>query len=350
MKKAWFIWLLIPTFMVTQGCLAVNDSVPNQPSGLPAPPVNNVPRPNGKPGNLVVLNWAGFSSALSYTFDDAQPSHIAHYNELHAIGVPMTFYISSNVKGSPNSDSFWNRVVKDGNELGNHTASHPHSGMSGSCFGKPAASPEAEVDECTRYIIDHFGQSDVWTMASPFGETGWESIAESRFFLNRRVGGGSIAPNDQRDPWSLPCYMAGVGEKAARFNQLIDSTRSGGKWLILLFHSIGPTKDNWYNPVDIGEITQSIKHAQSSGDIWIDTVVAIGAYWMGQELLSAATPVTSGEQTIWTWKLPDHFPPGKLVRVKVDGGALIQNGKKLPWDNHGYYEVSLDEGSLTLIP
>jgi hypothetical protein len=36
------------------------------------------------------------------------------------------------------------------------------------------------------------------------------------------------------------------------------------------------------------------------------------------------------------------------VRVRVDGGTLTQRGQRLIWDEHGYYEVALDRGSLTL--
>src|SRR3954453_1126938 len=62
-------------------------------SGLPVPPgAGGLPRPSGAPGNLRVLDWAGFKSALTYTFDDAQPSQIEHYADLQASGVPLTFF------------------------------------------------------------------------------------------------------------------------------------------------------------------------------------------------------------------------------------------------------------------
>jgi hypothetical protein len=44
------------------------------------------------------------------------------------------------------------------------------------------------------------------------------------------------------------------------------------------------------------------------------------------------------------------MPPGKVLRVTVDGGKLSQNGTQLSWDSHGYYEVALDAGNLTWIP
>jgi len=120
--------------------------------------------------------------------------------------------------------------------------------------------------------------------------------------------------------------------------------------MTFLFHTILPTPDNWYGPVDIGEITGSIEHAVQLGDVWVDSMVNIAAYWRGQALFSSLAPTTCGRVTTWTWQLPANFPPGKVLRVAVDGGRLRENGVELQWDEHGYYEVSLDAGSLTLSP
>ncbi len=351
MKKNLYllVLLLLPILFCSQGVFSMDNRSPNI-SGLPILQVKDIPKPAGEPGNLVVLDWAGFKSAVTYTYDDAQPSHVAHYAELQATGVPMTFFVSSNVNWLPNSDPFWAQVVKDGNEIGNHTVSHPYSSLNGSCFGKPLDSIDAEIDECTKYIIERFGQSDVWTMAAPYGDKGYKEYAKTRLFLNRGVNSGTIAPNDDSDPFNMPCFMANGGESATVFNREIDSAESEGKWLIFLFHSIDPTSDKWYATVDIAEITQSIDHAKSLGDIWIDTFANVGAYWMGQKLLTSATPTKSGDELTWTWTLPEHFPKGKYLRVKVDGGTLKQGGKVLEWDSHGYYEIALDEGSLTLVP
>ena len=70
-------------------------------------------------------------------------------------------------------------------------------------------------------------------------------------------------------------------------------------------------------------------------------MVNVAAYYLGQKLITGNGPT-------WTWNLPNNFPTGHYLRVTVDGGTLKQNGKALPWSSHGYYEVSLDEGSLTL--
>lgn len=332
-----------------QGLVSMDNQTISR-SVLPAPPKSGIPRPSGAPGNLQVLDWAGFKSAVTYTFDDAQPSHIAHYDALQATGVRMTFYFSSNVNWIPNSDAVWARAVKDGHEIGNHTVSHPYANLTGSCFGKPLATLDAEIDECTKYIIERLGQPAVWTMASPYGDVGYKEAAKKRFFLNRGVGGAAIKPNDDSDPFNLPCYMANTGETAAKFNDLIDRARNDGRWLIFLFHTINPTTDNWYAPVEITEITKSVAHAKNYGDVWLDTLANVGAYWVGQKLFNSLTPVKSGESLTWTWTLPEHFPKGKYLRVTVTGGTLKQGGKTLEWDEHGYYEVAFDEGTLTLVP
>lgn len=341
--------LVLSNLISTQGTVSMANQTITK-SGLPVPSDGGVPCPSGTPGNLVVLDWAGFKSAVTYTYDDAQPSHIAHYDALQATGVRMTFYFSSNVNWIPNSDAVWSQAVKDGHEIGNHTVSHPYANLTGSCFGKPLATLDAEIDECTKYIINRFVQSDVWTMASPFGDIGYKEEAKRRFFLNRGVGGAAIRPNDDSDPFNLPCYMANTGETAEKFESLIDAARTDGRWLIFLFHTINPTSDNWFAPVEITEITKCIEHAKNYGNVWLDNLVNVGAYWAGQKLFNSIAPVKSGKNLIWTWALPKHFPKGKYLRVKVDGGTLKQGDKTLQWDEHGYYEVALDEGTLTLMP
>jgi peptidoglycan/xylan/chitin deacetylase (PgdA/CDA1 family) len=314
------------------------------------PGAGGVARPSGAPGNLTVLAWAAFKGAASFTFDDSQPSQIAHYAELQAVGVPMTFYISTGNSTETNYDATWIQAVKDGHEIGNHTVHHCQANLTGCSFGAALASLPPELDQCSSYIPQHTGQKDVWTGASPFGDTGYDADAQSRFLVYRGVGGGMVGPSDASDPFNLPIHLAASGETAQSFNGFTDSARSSGKWIIFLVHTILPTTANWYNPVEITDVTASMTHAKSLGDVWVDSVVDIGAYWRGQKMVSAATPNTSGSVTTWTWTLPAHFPPGRYLRVTVTGGTLAQGGNALAWSDHGYYEIALDAGSLTLSP
>jgi peptidoglycan/xylan/chitin deacetylase (PgdA/CDA1 family) len=325
-------------------------TVPPGPPGLPVPPgPGDVARPSGTPGNLKVLNWAGFKSAATYTFDDAQPSQIEHYAALQATGVRHTFYITTGSGSGSAFDAAFTKAVQDGHEMGNHTVHHCRSDLSG-CSNGSATSVDAELDGCNDYITGHFGQAGVWTAASPFGDTGWRVPGMTRFFLNRGVGNGTIAPNDNNDPFNLPCHPAVDGETVAMFNAQIDAAEAAGRWVIFLVHTLSPTAAVWYAPIDISVITDSVAHAKSLGDVWIDSMVNVGAYWRAQRILSSVAPTTAGDVQTWTWTLPDHFPAGRILRVTVDGGTPSQGGAPLTWDPHGYYEIALDAGSLTLGP
>jgi peptidoglycan/xylan/chitin deacetylase (PgdA/CDA1 family) len=321
------------------------------PSTLPVPPgASNVPRPSGTTEDLVVLPWADFTAAVSYTFDDSQPSQIAHYAELQAVGVPMTFYVSTGNSAEADYDATFTQAVVDGHEIGNHTVHHCQANLTGCSFGTPDATLPPEIDQCTAYIPQHFGQSAVWTGASPFGDTGYDSDASSRFFVYRGVAGGMVAPNDSTNPFDLPCHLAATGETAATFNAATTAAVSARDWQIFLIHTILPTTAVWYNPVQITDVTGTMSYTKSLGDVWIGTVAEVGAYWRGQKTFSAVTPTTSGNDKTWTWTLPMNFPPGKYLRVTVSGGTLTQGGAALPWVSHGYYEVALDAGSLTWSP
>jgi peptidoglycan/xylan/chitin deacetylase (PgdA/CDA1 family) len=319
------------------------------PSGLPIPATAGVARPAGAPGNLRVLDWAGFKAAVSWTFDDSQPSHLAHYAELQAVGVPLTFYVNPGHDPGP-YETAWTQAIKDGHELGNHSFHHCHADLKGCLFGAPPATLGEEIDLCSTYLTAHTPQTGVWTAASPFGDEGYDGADAQRFLVNRGVRGGTIGPNDHTDPFNLPTHLASTGETAARFNQMTDGTRQDGKWIIFLIHTIQPTDAVWYNPVSISELTGAMTHAKALPDVWTDAVVAIASYWRGQKLLSSTTPVTTGSNSTWTWTLPPHFPPGKFLRVTVAGGTLAQRGAPIPWNEHGYYEVALDAGALTLSP
>ena len=305
-------------------------------SELPAPPgSDDLPAPSGAVGGLTVLNWAGFKGAVSYTFDDANSSQIAHYDELQALSVPFTFYI---VTGKAEATSpVWARAVTDGHEIANHTKSHLSAGTG------------EDIDAATEFIQQKLGV-DVWTMAAPNGAAIYTDLAKPRFFINRGVANGLIAANDNTDPFTLFCYIPPTGALASAFNTQIDGARAAGKWRVVLVHGFTGGTDNAYQPIALEEFVSSVEYAKSLGDLWLDSVVNVGAYWRGQKAFSQATVTTSGDEQTYTWTLPAHFPPDRYLRVTVEGGTLRQGDVTLEWNGHGYYEVALDAGSLTLSP
>jgi peptidoglycan/xylan/chitin deacetylase (PgdA/CDA1 family) len=305
-------------------------------SGMPIPPgPGSLARPSGKPGNLTILPWAGFKAAVTYTFDDGNSSQIEHYDELQALGVPMTFYLTTEKNEARHP--VWKRALKDGHELGNHTKSHAQRASVG------------EIDAATDFIKRTYGV-DTWTMASPFGDPSYPPLASSRFVVNRGVVPGLIGVEDNVDPFDLPASGPTTETPVRVMNTEIDVVRLDGKWRIFLLHGFTGGSDGAYQPIKFADFVSNVNHAKARGDVWIDTMVAVASYWRGQKAVAAARPTTSGTTTTWTWTLPAHFPPGKYLRARIDGGTLSQNGQPLPWNSHGYYEIALDAGALTLSP
>jgi len=307
------------------------------------PAAANIPKPAGAAANLKVLAWAGFAAAASYTFDDSQPSQFEHWPELKATGARVTYFITTANNGIAGYDATLKEVAASGGELGNHTVSHCNYDLTNCASPKPLATIAQEIDGCTDYLKTKLGQPDTLTIAYPYGDAAYEADSKSRFFLGRGVGGGLIAPDDKTDPFNLPIVAAGGGEAAGVFSAHLDDAHSQKKWVIFLFHSLGPTTATWYATVDIGSVTGSIEHAKSLPDLWLDTMANVGAYWLAAKLIQGAGP-------IWTWQLPAHYPKGKYLRVSVEGGSLKQGDKTLSWDPHGYYEVALDAGALSWSP
>ena len=201
--------------MAADGC----GGAPPGPRRCPFPPgPGDVPAPAGTPGNLKVLDWAGFKSAVSYTFDDAQPSQIEHYADLQATGVRHHLL---HHEQQQHRHRRLRRDLHAGGE-GRPRDGQPHRAplprQSRAAAATPSGAPasvDAELDDCNSYIASHFGQSAVWTAASPYGDTGWDAADMARFFLNRGVGSGTVAPDDNTDPFNLPCHAAVEGETVA---------------------------------------------------------------------------------------------------------------------------------------
>jgi len=324
-------------------------------STLPVPLApRDVARPSGNVGqpNLRVLDWAGFKAALSYTFDDAQPSQIEHFPDLKAQRVRNTFYINPTANWYPQwddptrFDAVWKDAIAQGSEIGNHTTHHCRAAEltdnNASTCSAGLANAGAEFDDTTNYIRTKIGQAAVWTAAYPFGDTDYRTAAASRFFVARGVQPGMVAPGTGSDAMNLPLTEMS--------NAAVDNALSQNRWAIYLFHTLLPTTQDWGGGVDTSLVTANMAYAKSFGTVWMDSVVNIGAYWRGQQLLQGATASISNGVTTWRWTLPANFPAGRKLRVVVDGGTLSQNGTALTWDRRGYYEVSLDAQSLSWAP
>jgi len=326
-------------------------------SGYAAAGPSGQAKPTGSGTTVTVLPWAAFKSALSFTFDDANQTQIDNYPALQkqndkGNSVRYTFFLITG-KTTEMASSVWPQAHKDGHELANHTKSHLQTG--------DATTLGADADAAETFLKSTFGVT-AYSLAAPYGTATYETVAVGRFLTNRGVGDGGIAMTDNPDnattpasslKFNLPCYLPATGASASAMEANLSATASAGKWKTMLVHGFSGGSDGAYQPVDIGEFTATVAWAKAQGTIWLDTVENVSAYWIAGFKFGKLTPTSSGSEKTWTWNtsdFSDHFPPGKYLRVKTDGGTLKQGNTTLTWDDHGYYEVSLDAGTLTLSP
>ena len=180
-------------------------------------------------------------------------------------------------------------------------------------------------------------------MASPFGDASYPPLAATRFLVNRGVVNGLVGTDDNVDPFDLYCYGPPQDAPASAFIAEIESARRTGKWRIMLIHGFEGSSDGAYLPVKIADFLAAMNHAKSLGDVWIDSMVNVAAYWRGQRVLASAIPNHSSAGNTWTWTLPTNFPPHRYLRVKVEGGTLFQNGKPIAWNLAGGYQNPIEK-------
>jgi hypothetical protein len=287
-----------------------------------APTMTGVAKPSGAAGGLKVLDWAGFKGAASFTFDDNTPSQIPNYNALKATGGRFTWFLIASSAGSS-----YKATIADGQEIANHTQTHPGSAS------------QSEVTNAQSTLKTNFGV-DVHSMAAPNCNDAWSAFAEpAKLFQNRGPCGKGIAtvsPRDSTSPMKLPAYLPDSNESGSSMSSSITM----GKWRIFVIHGFD-SQNGTYQPIPIGNVTEAMSKAVMDG-FWVEGMTNVGAYWQGQKLISASATTSA------TWTLPANFPPNMCVRITTTGGTVSQKGDSIPWDEHGYYQISLDAGEVSV--
>jgi hypothetical protein len=291
------------------------------------PSMTGVAKPAGAVGGLEVLDWAGFKGAASFTFDDNTPSQLPNYNALKATGGRITWFVVGEwLSGQTATINQFKATIADGQELANHTYTHQSAGS------------ESDLQQAQTFITQNFGVT-AHSMAAPNCSGSWQSVAPSVLFQNRGPcgkPGSTVSPRDNTNPFALPAYLPDTGESASSMSSAITE----GRWRLFVLHGFD-SQGGTYQPVPIDNVTGAMSKAVMDG-YWVETMTNVGAYWQGQKLV----PESASTSAMWT--LPDKFPPNMCLRIKTTGGTVTQKGETIAWDDHGYYEISLDAGEVTI--
>jgi hypothetical protein len=287
-----------------------------------APAATGMAQPSGAAGGLKVLDWAGFKGAASFTFDDNTPSQLDNYAALKATGGHVTWFLIA----SSASASGYKPTMADGQEIANHTQTHPGSAS------------QNEVTQAQTTLMTNFGVAP-HSLAAPNCQDAWANYAKGALFQNRGPCGkpvATVAPRDNTDPFKLPAWLPDEGDAASVYTGAI----TAGNWRIFVIHGFD-SRNGTYKPVPIANVTAAMSKAVMDG-FWVEGMTNVGAYWQGQKLIPASATTSA------TWTLPANFPKNTCVRITTSGGTVTQKGETIPWDSHGYYQISLDAGEVTI--
>lgn len=245
------------------------------------------PRPCGasSPGRFA---WPeGKKAALSLTFDDARPSQIDNgLPVLRARGVRATFYVQpSNVAERL---AGWTAAVREGQEVGNHTMTHPCT--ANYAFSRANALEDMtlediarEIDMASREIESSLGVRP-GSFAYPCGQTfvgrgrdlrSYVPLVAERFRTGRLWLGEAANDPEVCDPFQLMASESD-GKSFEALRSLLESAAAEGRWLILAGHEIG---DGGFQTTLTRTLDELCRYAADPArGIWIDTVGAIGRY------------------------------------------------------------------------
>ena len=298
---------------------------------------------------LTVLPWNGHKAAVSLTFDDADSVQLDKaVPALNQRQLRGTFFLT--ISKLTRLDD-WRKVQREGHEIGNHSVSHEHPST------LTRVSEETQVEDAKRFLDSNF-KSDISIFAYPYEETspGLAFWVKKYDFAARgwRGGGDQLYVRSDADPdwYSLPSQPTYSRYGPAVYQDWIDKAMSTGTWTTLQMHGIDDASTGW-EPIPAATfvfVLNYIKAAEQRG-LWIAPFGEVAAYLRAQRILQQAglRRVDGGEK--FTWGLPQPFPRGVVLKVRVSQGSrcrVFQRGHELHPDKRGIYSVSFDARELVV--
>jgi peptidoglycan/xylan/chitin deacetylase (PgdA/CDA1 family) len=234
--------------------------------------------------------WPGGArGAVSLTYDDGLNSQLDNaVPELKRLGLKATFFLTEENAHWRLPD--WEALAHDGNEVANHTMTHPCA-LSGYSTGR---FEQAEIDRMEGYLDNNFGADRARTFAYPCGYLGiGKGGRHARYARYRRVleHDGVVAarttaggPNRPQEAVADPLHLHGFeptyeGDGVAPAIRYLNETVAQGGWAILVFHDVLP---QWRNDGDASVATHNriLAHVAAL-DVWCAPMGQVFDYVQG---------------------------------------------------------------------
>lgn len=312
---------------------------------------------------IKTVPWNGHVGAVSFTFDDAYANQVENLKPIldDLPDVHVTFFLTSMGNGLTQNAAGFAALAKAGNEIGNHTQSHPHlTGVSDSELEEEIVK-FANTIEST--LAEEGADVKVTSLATPFCENNdkIKSVIASRHFINRDCGWHGRNDWDTEPDWmSLQAKIwtrsgATVTEMLSALDTAAfignfeganpwDVQVKGGSWLVVLNHGVTDDAGDDY-AIDPSDIKKIFEHAVEN-KLWTAPFGTVGAYHRAHFVVDAATSTLTDDGFTVKWEIPnEHMPKSVPLRVKIDtksvgeNAVVEQGGKKLTPESDGSYII-----------
>jgi peptidoglycan/xylan/chitin deacetylase (PgdA/CDA1 family) len=312
---------------------------------------------------IKTIPWNGYVGAVSFTFDDAYANQVENLKPIldDLPDVHVTFFLTSMGNGLTQNAAGFAALAKAGNEIGNHTQSHPH------LTGASDSELEEEIVKFANAIESTLAEEGadvkVTSLATPFCENNdkIKSVIASRHFINRDCGWHGRNDWDTEPDWmSLQAKIwtrsgATVTEMLSALDTAAfignfeganpwDVQVKGGSWLVVLNHGVTDDAGDDY-AIDPSDIKKIFEHAVEN-KLWTAPFGTVGAYHRAHFVVDAATSTLTDDGFTVKWEIPnEHMPKSVPLRVKIDtksvgeNAVVEQGGKKLTPESDGSYVI-----------
>lgn len=312
-----------------------------------------------------VCNWDNDrKAAIALTFDDWSPGHSAIVvPELASRDLNATFFVMNQTASY--SWSQINVAAANGNEISNHTKTHPH------LKDKTAAELKDEIRGMKTLIDQHYTQNGI-TFAYPFGEY-------NQTVLDSVKAAGHIGARGVQSPtnysynfaangdayYKIATYAMGPSVTSTLFNTQVQNVINGGGLLTFLYHSVDNASnsygDNWYAQVKQADLqTQFDKLVSVKNTVWVTTFAQAIKYHK-EKNCATLTETQAPNGTTWKLNLTDTLSNNALynqplsIKIKKNGVnylSVIQDGVAIRIDQDRndsiMFRVIPDGGEITL--
>jgi peptidoglycan/xylan/chitin deacetylase (PgdA/CDA1 family) len=290
---------------------------------------------------LKIAPWNGHKGAVSFTFDDGDPSHLnVAIPELDKRKIRGTFFLIVKSMGGAGP---WKAAAAAGHEIASHSATHTNPAQF-----KPGQE-EAEIVGAAKTLEQTYGRPMV-SFAYPFSAVtpGLKAAIEKTHLVARGGAGPLILPDSEPDWLNLVSQVTLTETKVDVYKGWIDEALAKGAWSIFMIHGLEGTP--WgYSPIKRADFAATLDHVKGK-DLWVAPFGEVGAYFRAQKVLEKLKAVPDKGGMKWEWKVPPLFPKGIVLKVRIDPAKqeLRQKDTAIKPDAQGLCAVKFDDGSLVL--